>query len=145
MTWVSMTKSMVLVCSLGLGLAIANPAPAGAVGLLTPTNGAAQLDLRDHRIGVVVEDGYAITTIMQTFANPHAADLEATYSFPVPRDAAVSEFTYWIDGKPVTAEVLEKQRAREIYNQEKQAGRETAASRSRRCRRSDVTPERWRE
>lgn len=126
MTWVSRIRSMVLACSVGLGLAFVGAAPAGAVGLLTPASGAAQLDLRDHRINVVVEDGYAITTILQTFANPHAADLEATYSFPVPRDAAVSEFTYWIDGKPVTAEVLEKQRAREIYNQEKQAGRETA-------------------
>jgi Ca-activated chloride channel family protein len=121
-----MTKSMVLACSFGLGLALTNPAPAGAVGLLSPANGAPQLDLRNHQISVVVEDGYAITTILQTFANPHAADLEATYSFPVPRNAAVSEFTYWIDGKPVTAEVLEKQRAREIYDQEKQAGRETA-------------------
>jgi Ca-activated chloride channel family protein len=120
-----MTRNMVLACSFGLGLAIANPAPAGAVGLLSPANGAAQLDLRNHHISVVVEDGYAITTVLQTFANPHAADLEATYSFPVPSDAAVSEFTYWIDGKPVTAEVLEKQKAHEIYNQEKQAGRET--------------------
>ena len=56
----------------------------------------------------MVEDGYAITTIEQVFANPQAADLEAIYSFPVPRKAAVSEFTYWIDGKPVSAEVLEK-------------------------------------
>jgi Ca-activated chloride channel family protein len=116
---------MVLACSFGLGLAIASLAPAGAVGLLSPANDAPQLDLRNHQVNVVVEDGYAITTIRQTFANPHAADLEATYSFPVPRDAAVSEFTYWIDGKPVTAEVLEKQKAREIYDQEKQAGRET--------------------
>ncbi len=125
MTWISMSRSMVLACSIGLGLAIASPAPAGAVGLLSPANNAPQLDLRDHQVSVVVEDGYAITTIRQTFANPHATDLEATYSFPVPRDAAVSEFTYWIDGKPVTAEVLEKQKAREIYDQEKQAGRET--------------------
>jgi len=124
-TWISMTRSMVLACLFGLGLAIASPAPAGAVGLLTPATGAPQLDLRNHQVNVVVEDGYAITTIRQTFTNPHAVDIEATYSFPVPRDAAVSEFTYWIDGKPVTAEVLEKQKAREIYDQEKQAGRET--------------------
>jgi Ca-activated chloride channel family protein len=94
MTWISMTRSMVLACSFGLGLAIASLAPAGAVGLLSPANDAPQLDLRNHQVNVVVEDGYAITTIRQTFANPHAADLEATYSFPVPRDAAVSEFTY---------------------------------------------------
>jgi len=125
MTWLSMIRSTVLACSFGLGFAFAGAVPAGAVGLLSPANGAPQLDLRDHNVSVVVEDGYAVTTIRQTFATPHAADLEATYSFPVPRDAAVSEFTYWIDGKPVTAEVLDKQKAREIYDQEKQAGRET--------------------
>ncbi len=126
MTWISTTRNLVVACSFGLGLAIAASAPAGAVGLLTPATGAPRLHLRDHQVGVVVEDGYAITTIRQTFANPHGVDLEATYSFPVPVDAAVSEFTYWIDGQPVTAEVLEKQQAREIYDQEKQDGRETA-------------------
>ena len=64
--------------------------------------------------------------VEQVFANPHGTDLEAIYSFPVPEKAAVGEFTYWIDGLPVTGEVLEKQQAREIYQQEKQAGRETA-------------------
>ena len=58
------------------------------------------------------------------FANSNASDLEAVYSFPVPEKAAVSEFTFWIDGKPVTGEIVEKDRARKIYNDEKQAGRE---------------------
>src|SRR5690606_26788918 len=34
------------------------------------------------------------------------------------------ECTLWIDGKPVTGEVLEKQKAREVYEQEKAAGRD---------------------
>lgn len=126
MTRSSAIRRLLLACSLGLGFAIAGSGTAQAVGLLTPNTEAQQLDLRDHQIEVVVEDGYAITTVRQKFANPHATDLEATYSFPVPRDAAVSEFTYWIDGTPVTAEVLDKQRARKIYEEEKQAGRETA-------------------
>ena len=121
----SISRNVLLAGALGLGAALATPAPAGAAGLLSPSNGAPQLDLRDHAINVVLEDGYAVTTVSQTFANPHATDLEATYSFPVPQNGAVSEFTYWIDGKPVTAEVLEKDTARQIYNQEKQAGNET--------------------
>ena len=98
-----------------------------AAGLLTPTgSGLAQLQIREHHVNVVVEDGYAVTRVEQVFANPHVTDLEAIYSFPVPEKAAVGEFTYWIDGLPVTGEVLEKQQARNIYQQEKQAGRETA-------------------
>ncbi|MEM8744949.1 MAG: VIT and VWA domain-containing protein, partial [Pseudomonadota bacterium] len=126
MTWISKTRAIAIGCMLALVVALFGTTQARAVGLLTPATGAPSLDLQDHNVDVVVEDGYAITTIEQTFANPHAQDLEGTYSFPVPKDAAVSEFTYWIDGKPVTGEVFEKQKAREIYNQEKQAGRETA-------------------
>ena len=98
-----------------------------AAGLLKPTNtDLAPLEIREHHVHVVIEDGYAITTIDQVFANLSAVDLEAIYSFPVPEKAAVGEFTYWIDGQPVTGEVLEKQQAREVYESEKQAGRETA-------------------
>ena len=32
--------------------------------------------------------------------------LEAVYSFPIPEKAAIGEFTFWIDGQPVTGEVF---------------------------------------
>ncbi len=96
-----------------------------AAGLLTPADGSLPaLDLREHHVAVVIEDGYAITSVEQVFHNPHGRDLEAIYSFPVPERGTVAEFTMWIDGKPVIGEVVEKQRAREIYQQEKAAGRE---------------------
>ena len=96
-----------------------------AAGLLTPTDGSLPpLAIKDHHVEVVIEDGYAITTVDQVFHNPHTQDLEAHYSFPVPEKGAVAEFTLWIDGKPVTGEVVEKQAAREIYEQEKAAGRD---------------------
>jgi Ca-activated chloride channel family protein len=98
-----------------------------AAGLLIPTgSNLQQLEIKQHHVDVVIEGGYAITSIEQVFSNANDKDLEAIYSFPVPEKAAVGEFTYWIDGQPVTAEVLEKQQARDIYEQEKQAGRETA-------------------
>lgn len=98
-----------------------------ATGLMQPINSSVdQLNIKEHHVNVVIEDGYAITSIEQVFFNPTSDDLEAKYSFPVPRKAAIGEFTYWIDGKPVTGEVVEKEKARNIYKQEKQAGRETA-------------------
>ena len=101
--------------------------PAYAAGLLTPSGvDLPPLEIREHHVEVIIEDGYAITTVMQVFANPHDQDLEAIYSFPVPEKAAVGEFTFWIDGEAVTGEVLEKERAREIYEEEKQAGRDAA-------------------
>jgi Ca-activated chloride channel family protein len=99
--------------------------PAQAAGLLSPKDGSLPpLEIRDHHVGVVIEDGYAVTTVEQVFHNPHGRDLEAIYSFPVPEHGAVSEFTMWIDGKPVSGEVLEKKEARRVYEEEKAAGRE---------------------
>jgi len=96
-----------------------------AAGLLTPAGGnLPALKIKQHDVNVTIEDGYAITEVEQVFHNPHTQDLEAVYSFPVPEKAAVAEFTIWIDGKPVTGEVLEKQKARQVYEQEKSAGRE---------------------
>lgn len=102
-------------------------AEASAAGLLSPADGSKPpLQIQDHKVTVVIEDGYAITTIDQVFRNPHQTDFEAVYSFPVPNKAAVSGFTYWIDGKPVVGEVLAKQAARDLYESEKSAGREAA-------------------
>ena len=97
-------------------------AAAQAAGLMTPTEGGVPpLELREQHVTVDVEDGYAITEVEQVFHNPHDRDLEAHYRFPVPEKGAVAEFTVWIDGKPVVGEVLEKQKARQVYEQEKAA------------------------
>jgi hypothetical protein len=85
-----------------------------AAGLLQPSDGSLPpLEIKAHQVEVVIEDGYAITTVEQLFHNPHNRDLAARYSFPVPEHGSVAEFTLWIDGKPVTGEVLERQQARQ--------------------------------
>ena len=94
-----------------------------AAGLLTPQNSnLPDLEIKEHHVSVIVEDGYAITTVDQVFYNPNAMDLEAIYSFPVPEKGAVAEFTMWIDGQPINGEVLEKGQAREVYEDQKQKG-----------------------
>lgn len=117
----------IAVCSVILIGTVALAGQASAAGLLTPSDGSKPpLTIQDHRVRVVVEDGYAVTTIEQTFRNPHSTDFEAIYSFPVPEKGAVSGFTYWIDGKPVSGEVLPRKAARDLYETEKSAGREAA-------------------
>lgn len=98
-----------------------------AAGLMTPVNGhLPNLQITQHHVNVVIENGYAITSVEQVFFNPNAQELEAIYSFPVPEKAAVGEFTYWIDGQPITGEVLEKEQARSVYENEKAQGRASA-------------------
>jgi len=115
-----------LLCGLMLALGTsAGVGSASAAGLLSPAdNSLPALEIKDHRVKVVIEEGYAVTTVDQVFHNPHAKDLEAIYSFPVPEKAAVSEFTMWIDNKPVHGEVLEKGKARRVYEEQKAAGKD---------------------
>ncbi|MCP4433144.1 MAG: VWA domain-containing protein [Gammaproteobacteria bacterium] len=101
------------------------PGVGRTAGLLTPAGSSLpDLQIESHQVSVLLEDGYAITTVEQVFSNPHTQDLEAIYSFPLPEKAAVAEFTVWIDGKPVSGEVLPKQQAKQVYETEKAAGRE---------------------
>ena len=118
-TWLAV--ALAALCSLAMTVA----QPAAAAGLLVPAGQSSSLKIAKHSVDVTVEDGYAITRIDQTFSNPGATDLDATYSFPVPEEAAVSGFTVWIDGKPVLGEVFEKEEARRIHEEEKQLGRDT--------------------
>jgi len=113
-----------LTATLGISL-LATGTSAMAAGLMTPVDSSKPaLSIKSHHVDVTIEDGYATTEVTQTFANPHQTDLEAIYSFPVPEKGSVSEFTIWIDGKPVIGEVLEKEKAKKLYEQEKAAGRD---------------------
>jgi Ca-activated chloride channel family protein len=74
-----------------------------------------QLAIEYHHVTVDIIDQVAITHVDQVFRNDNDWVVEGTYVFPLPLDAAVSEFTLWIDGEPVEGEVLTKEEARRIY------------------------------
>tara|TARA_Y100001956_G_scaffold70346_1_gene74284 strand:+ start:11791 stop:13884 length:2094 start_codon:yes stop_codon:yes gene_type:complete len=98
-----------------------------AAGLLKPVNSQYKdLQIESHHVDVAIQDGYATTSIEQTFYNPNDTELEALYSFPVPQKAVVGEFIYWINGSPVIAEAVSKEKARKIYNDQKAQGNATA-------------------
>ncbi|MEB8433270.1 VIT domain-containing protein [Cocleimonas sp. KMM 6892] len=123
-TFKKILKNTLAVATLGIVLLGATTSVMAA-GLMTPVDSSKPaLSIKSHHVNVTIEDGYAVTEVDQTFSNPHQQDLEATYSFPVPEKGVVSEFTIWIDGKPVIGEVLEKQKAQQLYEEEKAAGRD---------------------
>ena len=95
-----------------------------ASGLMVPKGSNTVLQIKDHSVSVAIEDGYAITTVENQFFNPSNQDLEAVYEFPVPKGGMVAEFTLWIDDQPIIGEVVEKERAKKLYEQEKAAGRD---------------------
>jgi len=82
------------------------------------------LDIVDHRVEVTVDHGIATTTVTQVFRNREDRTIEALWTFPVPKAASVSNFSMWIGGKEMVGEVIEKQRARQIYDSYKRVNKD---------------------
>lgn len=102
---------------------------AQAAGLLKPkgTNQDA-VTIKSHHVDVTINNGFARTQVDQVFHNSSDNDLEAIYSFPLPKDASLSELSLFIDGQEITGEVLEKAKARQIYEEQKAKGSQTAVA-----------------
>ncbi len=98
---------------------------ADASGLLIADGGfGGALEIKEHEVHVTINNGIAVTEIDQVFLNTEDRIVEALYTFPVPKAASVSNFSMWIGGKEMIGEVVEKQRAREIYESYKQTRRD---------------------
>jgi len=68
-----------------------------------------------HKVSVEIRDQIARTTIEESFVNHTISRLEGVFHFPLPQDASISSFGMWIGNELIEADVVEKQRAREIY------------------------------
>ncbi len=102
------------------------PVLSQAAGILTPIGSGHQpIRIRDHHVNVVINNGFAMTEVRQTFYNVSNKDLEAIYSFPLPKSASLSEVTIIVGEREIQGEVMEKQKARQIYADEKSRGNET--------------------
>lgn len=114
------TRSLLLAGLLALASGFA---PAFAAGTLTPVGSAnAPIQIRSHQVNVTINNGFAQTEVIQTFFNPNPTDLEALYAFPVPKSASLSEVTITSGEKTLHGEVLPKQEAETIYQEEKAKG-----------------------
>jgi len=103
----------------------ANCKMAHAAGLLIADGGlGGVLEVKEHTVTVTINNGIAVTTVNQIFQNTEDRQVEALYTFPVPKNASVANFSMWINGKEMVGEVLEKKKAREIYNSYKQVRRD---------------------
>jgi len=99
--------------------------PARAAGLLVADGGfGGVLEIKEHSVDVTINNGIAVTRVDQVFHNTENRQVEALYTFPVPKGASVANFSMWINGKEMVGEVLEKERAREIYNSYKRVRRD---------------------
>ena len=73
------------------------------------------LQLTSQKAQIEIRGPLAKTHLRQTLQNPTDRTLEGTYLWALPRGAAVSGFAMTMGGKRLAAEVLERDKAREIY------------------------------
>jgi len=75
------------------------------------------LAVKYHRVQVAIDKGIAVTHIDQVFSNESGQELEGDYIFPLPEEAAISQFVMWVGGKKLEAQVLDANEARSIYEE----------------------------
>ncbi len=112
-----LTRGLLLLALLAIQVA-----PALADGIIipepphdVPITEVPYLTVKYHRVTVTIEDQVATTHVDQVFVNEGRWEIEGTYIFPLPEEAAISEFSMWVDGEKIAGQVLERDEARRIY------------------------------
>jgi len=101
----------ILACLLSLGAA-----RGFAAGMLIPKDESIPpLAIESQRVDIKIKDGTATARIEQVFRNSVNRNLEAVYVFPLPENASISDFAMMINGKRMSGELVEKGKARGIY------------------------------
>jgi tetratricopeptide (TPR) repeat protein len=75
------------------------------------------LPLKQLTLDVVVENQVARVALDQTFHNSQPRVLEGVYKFAIPPDAALQRLAMYVDGKLTESAVVERMRARRIYEE----------------------------
>jgi tetratricopeptide (TPR) repeat protein len=91
-----------------------------------PQGNDAKIILRRQHVDVHIEDGFARTTIDQTYFSAENFALEGTFLFPLPADASLSRLAMYVDGVLREGSMVERDRARNIYESIRYANRDPA-------------------
>lgn len=105
-----------------LGLILSTTGVAYADGIIIPDPPphvppieVPNLAIKYHRVNVTIDSQVATTEIDQVFVNDSEWELEGIYIFPLPEEAAISDFAMWVDGEKWEGELLTREKARQIY------------------------------
>ena len=105
--------------------------PAGVTPSTRPTGGALCVQIENELIPMPLRHtdvksaiaGYiASVTVLQQFHNPYEEKIEAVYVFPLPENAAVSDFVMTIGERRIRGIIRERAEAERIYGEAKRQG-----------------------
>jgi Ca-activated chloride channel homolog len=75
------------------------------------------LPIKSIKIDTRILSQVATTHVEQVFRNDTDATLEGTYFFPIPDEAAITEFAIWDGDRRLVGEVRSREEARRIYDE----------------------------
>ena len=75
------------------------------------------LNVKSVKITTKIDSQVATTKVEQVFENETPYRLEGSYFFPIPESASLSDFAIYDGDKRMSGEVIEKEKARQIYNE----------------------------
>jgi len=88
--------------------------------------GVDRLPLKSTQVDVKIAGVIADVTVTQRYRNEGSEPIEARYVFPGSTRAAVHGMTVHLGGRIITAQIREKQRARDEYEQARREGKTSA-------------------
>jgi Ca-activated chloride channel family protein len=94
----------------------------GDAGVLVPSTVS---DYPDHsvlslyrmEVTITIRDKIAETRVLQVYRNHTSSTLEGQYIFTIPEKAMIKDFAIWEDGVRIPGIIMEKERARKIYEE----------------------------
>ncbi len=102
----------------------------GALVAVDPYGQEAKLSLVNYHIDVHIEDGFARTTIDQTYFNDENFQMEGTFYFPLPPDASLSRLAMYVANGDtcmlMEGGMAERDYARQTYERIRTARRDPA-------------------
>ena len=102
----------------GVLMVLAITGAAQGAGFLVPTDEKIPpLAIKFLRVNTTIDNQVATTHVTQEFLNSTNQQLECTYIFPVPKGAAIRDFSMYINGKLQKGELVEKEKARQVYEE----------------------------
>jgi Ca-activated chloride channel family protein len=73
--------------------------------------------IKSYDATVAIQDQLAVTHVDQVCFNETNTRVEATYIFPLPEGAVITELVYWFNGQRYVASIRERQEAQQAYDQ----------------------------
>lgn len=98
----------------------------GSITVVDPNGQEMKLSLRKFHVDVHIEDGFARTTIDQTYFNHTWQQLEGTFRFPLPADASLSRLAMYVNGTLMEGGMVERDHGRNVFEQIRHTRRDPA-------------------